>query len=226
MVNILLEGYGIDAPWLCGELSKYLKPRQRVAVIALSFRDSRVSSADEWDALYGKGRGRYYVGIVKGLSAYGISEDDISFINYFTDTPAAARKKIEDSDAIYFLGGLPDRMMERIDELGLIDTLRKYDRLVIGYSAGALIQLDEYHLSPDHDYPVFGYYKGLSYLDGFYLEVHYEGTEAQDESIRRVLSERKRTVLATSFMKGAIVVDNGKIKTLGDVKVFESPKKM
>ncbi len=54
----------------------------------------------------------------------------------------------------------------------------------------------------------------------FYLEVHYEGTSKQDESIQRVLAERGKTVYATAVRAGAILVDNGNLKLLGDVKVF------
>ena len=90
----------------------------------------------------------------------------------------------------------------------------------MGNSAGALIQLSEYHLSPDRDYPEFKYYDGLPYLDNFYMEVHYMNTDIQNESINRVLSERGKTVYATEFMAGAIIVDNGNIKLIGNVKTF------
>ena len=66
----------------------------------------------------------------------------------------------------------------------------------------------------------FKYYEGLPYLNDFYLEVHYEGTLEQDESIQRVLAERGKTVYATAVRAGAILVDNGNLKLLGDVKVF------
>ena len=220
MINILLEGYNITEPYLYDELKQIIKSEHRVAVIALSFRDARVKSLSDWNLLYGKGNGRFYGGIVGGLAEYGITEDSISFINYFSDTKESAKKKISDADIIYFLGGLPDRMMGRIEELDLREALMKHEGIVMGYSAGAVIQLEEYHLSPDHDYPEFGYYPGLPYLKDFYLEVHYEGTEAQNNAIARVLSERKKTVYATSLMSGAIIVDNGNIKLLGDVKTF------
>ena len=45
MVNILLEGYEIQAPWLYDELRKYIKSTHKVAVVAFSFRDSRVEIA-------------------------------------------------------------------------------------------------------------------------------------------------------------------------------------
>lgn len=222
MINILLEGYDINAPWLYDELKKYIMPNHSVAVVAFSFRDSRVKSLSDWNSLYSKENGKLYNGIVGGLTAFGILEENITFVNYFSDTKESAAQKIKQSDIVYFLGGLPDRMMDRIEEFGLVGTLKDYNGIVMGYSAGAVIQLAEYHLSPYDDYPEFGYYKGLPLLDDFYLEVHYENTETQNNSIKRVLSERGKTVYATSLMSGAIIVDNGNIKLLGDVKTFKA----
>ena len=121
MVNILLEGYNIDAPWLYDTLKNYIQPTHRVAIIAFSFRDSRVKSLDDWNNLYSKDNGIFYDGIVGSFAAYGISEYNISFVNYFTDTKESAKRKIENADIIYFLGGLPDRMMDRIKEFDLRD---------------------------------------------------------------------------------------------------------
>lgn len=220
MINILLEGYDIDAPWLYDELKHYIKPEFSVAVLAFSFRDSRVRSLEDWNVLYGKENGKYYGGIVGGFTAYGISEGNIRFVNYFEDTNESAYQKIKQADIVYFPGGLPDRMMQRIKEFGLCDVLMKHNGIVMGYSAGAVIQLSEYHLFPDEDYPEFKYYEGLAYLNDFYLEVHYEGTDIQKTSIQRVLSERGKTVYATHLRSGAILVDNGNIKLIGDVEVF------
>ena len=221
MVNILLEGYEIDAPWLYEELKKYIKPIHKVAVVAFSFRDSRVKSLADWNVLYSKENGRFYGGIVNGFTSYGIPEENISFVNYFADTKESAKQKIETVDIVYFLGGMPDRMMERIKEFDLQDILMKHQGIVMGYSAGAVIQLAEYHLSPDDDYPEFGYYEGLPYLKDFYLEVHYEETASQKMAIKKVIAERQKTVYATSLMKGAILVDNGNIRLLGDVKEYK-----
>ena len=220
MINILLEGYNIDAPYLYDELKQILLPHHTVAVVAFSFRDDRFRDPTDWNALYGAG-GFYYNGIVDSFGSYGISEDHITFLNYFSDTKETARKKVEHADILYFLGGLPDRMMQRIEEFELQEALEKHDGIVMGYSAGAVIQLAEYHLSPDEDYPAFGYYHGLPYLDSFYHEVHYEGTPDQNRSIQKVLAERKKPVYATASMQGAILVKNGEIKLLGKVKIFK-----
>ena len=119
MVNILLEGFHVDAPWLMPELKKHLKPGMKVAIVALSFRDSQAHDAESWNGLYSRDGGRYYGGMVNALCAYGVSEDDISFVNYFADSRDEAAAKIAAADVLYFPGGLPDRMMERIVEMGL-----------------------------------------------------------------------------------------------------------
>ena len=220
MLNILLEGYDIDADWLYGVLKTYIMPEMTVAVVAFSFRDSHVQSVADWNLLYGRDKGKFYRGITAGFTSYGISESNITFVNYFTDTKKSAADKIRNADIVYFLGGLPDRMMDRIREFELYDVLMEHDGIVMGYSAGAVIQLSEYHLSPDEDYPVFCYYNGFPYLSGFYLEVHYENTDVQNDAIRRVIAERGKPVYATALGAGALVVNGGDIRTIGDVKIF------
>ena len=223
MINILLEGYDINAPWLFDTLKRYLKPSHKVAVVALAFRDSVVKDLDDWNALYAKNGGCYYSGIVGSLAAYGITERQIRFINYFSDTPETANHTIRDADILYFPGGLPDRMMQRIREMQIYDSILQHKGIVLGYSAGAVIQLREYHLSPDRDYPRFGYYEGFPFLDDFYLEVHYDGAPEQVASIERVLRERQKPVYATHEMGGAIVEENGNLECIGNVSVFDVP---
>lgn len=221
MINILLESvFDIDAPWISTELKNYIKPYHSVAVVAFSFRDNRVKCLSDWDSLYSKEQGSFYHGIVDRFTSYGIHEESISFINYFADTKESATQKVKTADIIYFSGGLPDKMLDRIVEFDLYDALMQHDGIIMGDSAGAVIQLAEYHLAPDADYPMFNYYKGLSYLDDFYLQVHYENTPVQNEAIQRVLAERGKRVYATAFKKGAILVDNGDIKLIGDVCSF------
>lgn len=179
-------------------LKKYILPSHSVAVVAFSFRDTCRSTSD-CDSLYSMENGVYYDGITRSFAFYGISKDKICFVNYFKDTKESAAEKISKADIIYFPDGLPGRMMDRIKEFALVDILMHHNEIVMGYSAGAVIQLAEYHLSPDNDYPAFGYYEGLPYLKDFYLEVHYEGTREQDESIRRVICERGKPVYATAM---------------------------
>lgn len=61
MINILLEGYDINAPWLYDDLKKYILPNYSVAVVAFSFRDSEVNNSADWNLLYSKESGIYYI---------------------------------------------------------------------------------------------------------------------------------------------------------------------
>ncbi len=216
MINILF-----DCPneqLFYRELCEYIKPCSRVAVIAFSFYDDYVKCADDWDRVYGKGLGHGYFELVDSLTPYGIREEDISFVDYFRDSTESASDKIRSADILYFTGGLPDRMMERIEERGLLAALKAHDGVVMGYSAGAVIQLGEYHLSPDADYSEFGYYRGIGYVDGFYMEVHYEGRKQQDEAVRRVIAERGSRVYVSHTACGGIVVDDvGRVKKIGNI---------
>ena len=217
MVNILFDCPNTED--FVPELSRYINETDKVAVVAFSFYDDYVYDKPSWERVFGPG-GNCYVETVDGLAPFGIKPESISFINYFSDTKESAAKKIKEANIIYFTGGLPDRMMDRIREFDLVDVLKKHTGVVIGYSAGAVIQMKEYHLYPDGDYSDFGYYEGLSYVDGFGLEVHYEYKPEQDESIRRFLSERGLTTYVTHTRKGGIVIDNGKITIVGKVDVY------
>jgi len=221
MVNILLDYSDINSPWLFDTLKNYIKPYHKVAIIAFSFRDERVKNLMDWNTLYGKNGSKYYGGLVDTLMAYGIDEDNIKFLNYFSDTKETAAETIKSADILYFLGGLPDKMYERLQEFDLLDVIMAHEGIVMGYSAGAVIQLAEYHLSPDEDYPTFGYYEGLPMLRDFYVEVHYENTDVQNAAIASVLKEKKKTVYAFSLGKGAMIVERGEIHLLGDVKTFK-----
>ena len=217
MVNILFDCPNIQD--FREELKQYFSPATRVAVVAFSFYDDYVYSAERWASVYGEG-GRDYEEITESFAAFGVPCENITFVNYFLDTNESAKSKIESADVIYFTGGLPDRMMDRIHEFDLEDVLLRHDGIVMGYSAGAVIQLDEYHLSPDADYPEFGYYKGLGYISGFHIEVHYEHKPTQDAAIKRVLGERGGTVYVTHTRRGGIVVDGKEMRTLGEVDVY------
>lgn len=221
MVNILLDGLNIESQWIYKELKSYIKKDYMVTVIPFSFRDNQVKNSDEWNTLYGKMDGKIYRKIVRGFSAYDIPEYNISFVNYFIDTKESAQQKIKRANIIYFTGGLPDRLMDRIKKFDLYDIIMEHNEVVMGYSAGALVQLEEYHLSPDEDYPDFKYCKGFPFLSDFYVEFHYKSTSVQNAAINHVLAERRKKVYAVEPDSGAILVENGNIHLIGNVQFFE-----
>ena len=220
MINILFDCPNIDDFY--DELKQYFNEETRVCVIAFSYYDDWVYDAESWEKVYGRGVGNCYFETIDSFKPFGVKEENISFVNYFTDTEGSAKEKIGNADVLYFTGGLPDRMMDRIKDFHLEESILNHDGIVMGYSAGAVIQLREYHLYPDGDYTDFGYYEGLPMLQDFYLEVHYRGLDVQDESVKRCLSEREKNVYVTHDHGGGIVVENGKIRIVGRVDLHQS----
>jgi hypothetical protein len=65
--------------------------------------DGEAGNAD-WNNLYSESTGTYYVGIVNLFKTLGITEENIKFINYFTDSTLTAKEKINKANILYFLG--------------------------------------------------------------------------------------------------------------------------
>ena len=107
----------------------------------------------------------------------------------------------------------------RLEEWGLVEPIRQFPGIVMGCSAGAMMQMTEYHITPDEDYDTYGYYPGLGLLEGFEPEVHYAASEVQKESIDRYLRERGKPVYAMTN-QGGLVVRNGEITPMGEVYRF------
>lgn len=61
--------------------------------MVFSFRDSEVKNSTDWNLLYSKENGIYYNGIVDGFTAYGISENNITYVKYFEDAEESAKQK-------------------------------------------------------------------------------------------------------------------------------------
>lgn len=219
MINILLSRYNFDETWCYERLKDIIKSNYRVLVVPLSFDDRKISSDEDWQKSYNPNYGKYYKEVVSPFASYGIREEDISWINYFTDKKENIIEMIGKSDILFFTGGLPDKTMDRLNELGLIKYIETFKGIIIGASAGAMIQTKEYHISPDEDYDTFSYNRGLDIIKSFNIEVHYNETDIQKSSINRVLDENKRIVYAIKDT-GAIVINNNHIELLGDVTKF------
>lgn len=219
MINILFNRYDISAEWCFTEFQKYIKPNHKVVIIPFSFKDERINSDASWKVYYGEKEGLYFDGIVNSFLSYGIKSENITWINYFTDTRETAKNKITGADIVYFTGGLPDKMMERLKEFELLDIIENHNGIIMGYSAGAMIQLECYHITPDKDYDTFGYYKGMKMLNSFDIEVHFENSDLQIACIERVRKETGKPVYAIED-DGAVIVAKDGITAVGNVHYY------
>jgi peptidase E len=203
MTNILLNISNFDEDWASDTLRQIIHADMKVLILPLSYNEGWINDAVQWKHYYGKGR-RYYEELVRPFRNYGIPDRQIRWVNYFEDDHESAARKIREADILFFTGGYPDWMMQRLYDLDLEDTIRGYDGIVMGTSAGALIQLEEYHLAPDADYD-FQYQEGLGLVSGFDMDVHYQEDENHIASIIRSLEDKGRPVLVCPNQGGALI---------------------
>ena len=216
MTNILLSRGIIHHPHIFSHLKEYIKETDKAVILAFSFFPLWVPSKEAYDEIYEKG-GEYYQKMVDSFIPYGIPESNITWIHYFKDNQESAIKKIKQADIIYFPGGAPDLMMDRIREFGIKEVLEEHKRIFIGSSAGAMIQFKNYHISKDQDYHRFSYEEGLDLLKGFSIEVHYRRKKTQKRALRKV-NRAFHHPIYTIPDDSAIIVNQAGVKLIFNAK--------
>lgn len=204
MVNILLNSFRFAEPWCQRAIGRYLTPEMRVLVLPFAFRPEQIPDAREWEKRYNRENGMFSMGLAEVFRQYGIPLSQLEWVNYYAPGTDLSRK-IAQSDVLYFCGGEPDLLHRRLEKLGLLAPLRQFKGIVMGDSAGAVIQLDCYRNQP-----------GLGYLRDFDLEVHYDGSEEQQAVIRQILAAHGRTVFALG-PQGALIAEENAVYPLGNV---------
>ncbi len=220
MVNLLLSLNNFDADW-CYYILKYIiKQDHNVVIIPFSYDDNWLKDKYDWDKAFNKIYGTHYKDIVSPFLSYGIDENNIRWLNQFEDSVEEMKDKIKNSDIVFFTGGYPDKMYDKLKKYDLIDTLENFNKIMIGASAGAMIQIDEYHVSKDVDYDRYQYFKGLNIIKDFDLEVHFENTEIQNISILRAIREKRKPVYSITNNGGVLVI-NGRAFILGNANKWD-----
>lgn len=219
MTNILMSLFSKKEEWSQG-LETYLAGK-KVFILAFSFAAEYIHSSEEWDRAYSRPDGYYYAGMMEALTSYGVAEKDISWGNYFEDTSRKLQGKIHEADVLFLPGGAPDEFFNRLKEKKLITTIQQFTGTIIGFSAGAMVQIQEFHITEDEHYKVYSYHDGLDLITEFDVEVHFETEDTiMQESIQRCLEEKKNVVYAIGN-DGAVIVEGKSIVTLGNVKKYK-----
>jgi peptidase E len=219
MVNILMSNISINKRWCRIPLREYIKPNASVTIFGFQFFDNDLNSESDWERLYNKQTGIAYEYIVRQFEFFEIVPKHIKWINYFKDTHQSAVNKIKNADVLLITDGIPRRMMEIIAELDLVDAFKNFKGTMIGFGAGAIIQLLDYQLEPCQ-YWDFKYFHGLGLVDNIGIVVGFDDGDENNMSIDRFIKEKKKPLYAI-FDMGAVVVNNGEVSTIGDAGVLE-----
>ena len=101
----------------------------------------------------------------------GIDFDKINLITPDLSTNMA-KKMIRNADFVMLMGGDPFNQKEMCEKLNIIEELKKYNGVMLGFSAGAMLMSKYIIVTPCSDeYPDFHIEKGLN-LDGISIYPH------------------------------------------------------
>ena len=192
MVNVLLSTYDFNNESCYSKLKNLLKPYMRVCIIPYSHHKDIYEDEELFDKMYNHDNGYELNFIARAYHDYGISRDQIRVINPFRDNKKLIEYKILNSDILFFTGGDPVKAMERMQDIkGILD---RFDGIVMGASAGAMVQVQEFVMDGE-GYP-HSYHKGLGFIKiDFEPIVHYEFTNEIYKMICRSLRNRPNHML-------------------------------
>lgn len=143
-MNILLSSYDFHEEWARDVMGPLLHDDMKVVVIPFSFDAKEVKNVEDYDQHYGV-NGKHVPYILRPFHYYGI--EDIEFVDYFRDSHETAQQKVLSADILFLTGGLPEQYLERLNEFGLSEIIQNNHKFIIGASAGAMVQFDEYHIT-------------------------------------------------------------------------------
>lgn len=213
-MNILLNINNFSEEFAFEPLSEIIKPWMKVLIIPWSYHEGWIDSEEEFDEHYRKGK-EEFEDIAKEFMNYGIPRRNINVLHYYRDPVKKCRTKIYHADILFLTGGYPDRFLYRIDQKHIRRSIQKFPGIVMGTSAGAMIQFDEYHVTPEEEGQDYEYHEGLGLLSGFDIEVHYEDSYEHLASLITDLKLHNKPIFALPNW-GGMIVDGDDFMLLGD----------
>ena len=212
-VNVLLNYYNFDGDWAKPLLTPFVQGK-KVLILPLAFRESQAWDEQSFQQIYGV-NGEKYQNIIRPFLAYGIAESDIQWLDFF-DQNTDPVSLINNADLLFFTGGMPEKAILRMHQLGIVEAVKNFQGVVMGASAGAMLQLKDYHVTPDDDYPNYGLWQGLGLVQGIDLEVHFLNTDLQNQCTKRAIADLGLPVYQMYHEGGLLVVDDV-VQVMGNV---------
>lgn len=210
MVNILLNHPNFDESWGYSEVEPYIHPDSQVLILPF-YDDSGYSSDSEvFEDSFGEGK-KMYEELVRPFRAFGIKDSQIHFVNYFDEERTSVLQQIQKADIVYLVGRYADWIMQRMEDLDILNSMKSFNGVVMGLLAGAEVLLDSYEVYEERR-------EGLHFLEGFNLSLDYAQDEEHLYKILNALEVESRPTICMKD-KGGMIVDNGYFSLLGDAFV-------
>lgn len=222
MYSILLSEYMKGMSLIHSDLKKIVKKDFKAVIISWAF-PAELDYDSFYNLWFKKGDVRYqkYVGSLLDL---GLDENNITILNCY-DKKQKFKEIINDSDMLVICGGNPEMLYSKVvQEAEILYEIKHYKGIIIGFSAGADLQLKRYFITAKNNYyQYFAFYDGFGVLnDPFYLDVHSINNKNYLNKLQKVANEKNKKVYAI-FDDGAMILNrnNNDLKLYGNVKLFE-----
>lgn len=218
MINILMSRGILASPQVYQKAKNYIKPNMKVLIIYFSYFSKHLPNKAAYDIFYDY-HGEYHQKMLNTFATYEISEKNVLVLDYFKDDYETATKKITSVDILYFPGGSPVEMMQRFAEKKILDALQQFKGIIVGSSAGAMIQNDYYHISPDLDFHKFSINQGIGYIKEFGIEVHFRRRLKQKKALRKTANLLDRPIYVIPD-DSAVIKDDVNIMCIKNAKLY------
>ena len=224
MYSILLSEYQKGMKLVFKKLKKIINTEQKAVIIAWTF-PMEIDKKTFDEEGFPKG-GRRYNKYVGSLLKLGLKEENIIILNCYDKEKISSFKKIiDESDILVITGGNPEMLYSKVtQETEILYNIKHYKGIIIGFSAGADLQLKRYFITAKNNYyKYFAFYDGFGVLDDpFYMDVHSINNKRYLEKLQRVANVKKKNVYAI-FDDGAMIYDRStnELEKFGNVLTFE-----
>ena len=223
MYSVLLSDYEKGIELVKTNLQNMIKNTYKAVIIPWTFPseiDFRTFN-EEWFPKNGRRYNKY----VGSLIELGIDEKNIYILNCYDKKNLTNFKDIiEESNILVITGGNPEMLYSKVvQETELLYTIKHYKGIIIGFSAGAELQLKRYFITAKNNYyKYFAFYDGFGILDDpFYMDVYSIKNRRYLDKLQKVANEKRKKVYAI-FNDGVMIYDrmNDKLETFGNVICF------
>ena len=192
-------------------LRKDLEGKKKVAFIA-----SSPKSYDKND-LFVNGNNDNIVGMKNHLKKV-MDIEDITIIDERISNEDG-KNAILNADVVYLLGGDPFTQLEYIKTNNYDDTLKEYDGIILGTSAGAMNMSEKGYYSKDEDYPDSFFYDAMGMTD-ITIDPHFEIDN--EEQIKEAEIFSKEHIIVGLPNSSAIRIEDKQIEYIGKCYIFEN----
>jgi len=154
------------------------------------------------------------------ISAYftSLGASTVEFVDYLTEAEEIARR-IDQSDLVYFTGGVASILLERLKAKGIDHLLQQYEGVVVGRSAGALA-LCKNCVITDRAKKEMTKMKGLGLVD-LSIKVHYE--PSKDRELKKLSNQGAIFAVPSG---AAIVYSYNCLSFIGEAFLFRNGDKI